>query len=480
MKHKSTCSEILILAALMYWGVAEIDVCLGDDAEFLLESDARPETNSSRDASRTAKLPFDESKLRGSYRRGDYRLGTCELKLESEHRFRFTRDRGERLPEQNRGSWRIDGDTLTLSPELPVNQGDEMLNSRFLPIKWGNRLYLVKEQEMPAFCAQSGRHRTQMNRVDSLSPDYIKRYRKKNPPPLRGEPSIPERYKHFYEEGPIEAEVIDAEKKSLVVLNKGSRDRLEAEMLMVLSDGRDPELQIVFVADHTSTARALYWPFASRHVRVGDRFTTGCHNDRPAGPAFARFDKPPSTGAARRASLRGHWLRPRTGTPVFPIFADPLTVCSALADAGFTAGEWGEESEGYYSCKHVVKYPVDPTGEKTPNEIIYWLESYEVSTVRQVMLAIDIYDPSRQDAAFQRFIELVPVLFRNLGLGKLPDRLERWIPKGRRYNDTTRYGRILFIKRRHEEGVGFLLTISVALKNTKAASGDDELASERM
>ncbi len=175
------------------------------------------------------------------------------------------------------------------------------MNVRYIPVKWGARLYLVDENEMPCFCAVAS---TPDNTLGSgvHGQHYVKRNGQTPPPVVVGEAAIPERYRDFYENGPVQAVVARVERGGKVILNKGAADRVKPGMLLAAKGPPTIELKVLSVQEHESVAQASYFWNSSLRVAAGDRFTTGGDFAGPRGTGFERFPNPPEAKKASRAA----------------------------------------------------------------------------------------------------------------------------------------------------------------------------------
>jgi hypothetical protein len=230
---------------------------------------------------------FDERDLPGRYYFGDGLGVNCSLVLDAKnHRFTFKWHGCMGEYDSNLGRWEMDGDVLVLMPEKPnKREGFEGMNIRYVPVQWGQRHYLVDENEMPGFCAAAGQKDIPgFNGIHGS--DYVKRDGEELPP-VEGRPAIPERFREFYEKGPIKADVVRIEGK--VVLNKGLTDRIKPGMLLAAEGHERIELKVLSVREHESVAEVSYFWNSDRRVAVGDSFTTGEYFNRPRGTGFERF-----------------------------------------------------------------------------------------------------------------------------------------------------------------------------------------------
>lgn len=239
-------------------------------------------------------LRFDAAELPGRYYLGDGLGVNCTLTLQANGRFEFkwTGCLGEY--DQNAGKWTLDGDVMVLTPERPNKRnGFRGMGVRFVPVRWGGRTYLVDEHEMPGFCAAASGET--LPRADDLHGlDYLKLVGSgSSVPPVDGTPLIPERYREFYEKGPVTARVERVLPDGKVTLNRGSADRVRQGMLMTLDAFGRIDLEVLSVTEHASVAQPIYFWNSDRKVEPGAAFTSGSYRHRPRGTGYQRFTAPP-------------------------------------------------------------------------------------------------------------------------------------------------------------------------------------------
>jgi hypothetical protein len=274
-------------------------------------------------------LLFPASLLPGRYNEGDGLCGSL-LTLAADHTYKSRAYTDEELLEDQRrsdtpnGTWRLDGDRLLLS--VPTgNWRNDRPNLRFIPVRWGECIYLVDENEMPGFCtdAQSqARMAVYRRNAERSAIDYLKH-------PLSGSeqpkitayaplsaktlPVLPLRYRPYYEKGDIRARVIRLERskgsdkktvETRLVLNRGSLDRvtpgmrlariwMDEEMHQANLDRGPADAIVTKVSPHQSVATVVtFLGEKLSDVRRGDTFTTGDYFNRPSGtgapwPAWA-------------------------------------------------------------------------------------------------------------------------------------------------------------------------------------------------
>jgi hypothetical protein len=232
--------------------------------------------------------------LIGSYYLGDGLGQNCHLELmrDGTFKFRWTGCLGEY--DKNSGRWQQKGDLVTLQPQRENrHEGFEGVNTRFVPVIWDNHLFLVDEYEAPGFL--STLRKGDPYGIDEIhGQDYIKvdgtSY---EPVSIPGPSRFPERFRDFLEKGPVTARVVSISKDGTVVLNKGSKDRIRAGLMLGPIEWYTADLEVISVEDHRAVARAGFFFNSNRLVQVGDEYSTGGLYFRPHGTGWPRLPQPP-------------------------------------------------------------------------------------------------------------------------------------------------------------------------------------------
>lgn len=243
-------------------------------------------------------LLFPGSELPGRYYCGDGR-GYESLNLFPEQTFAYSRRMEGVFKEDKGGKWALDGDCLVVTPERPFTTNEpSRLSARLIPVKWEQRIYLVEEHYMPFFCYRVTRSTVSVYGRNKgypafeflkFPPDKPNVYKVEEAyPPLNPDrrPLFPERYRTFYEQGPIRARVVkilprgepaDIPGDALrVLLDKGIAARVKPGLLLAV-EGSSYATLIVTVA-RPDKAEAVRVDLPGREpdaVRVGDTLTSG-------------------------------------------------------------------------------------------------------------------------------------------------------------------------------------------------------------
>jgi hypothetical protein len=225
---------------------------------------------------------------------GTYSLARgIRLTIKADHSFLFTRHNCLQELDRNSGTWGLEGDVLVLQPAKPYEQlAFRGIELRYVPVPWGERVYLVDENGMAGFAAAAGG--ADLAQLRFSFADYVQvsanTARAKAP---HGKPLLPERYLPFHDHGPVNTMVIELRTDGTVVLDKGSKDRLR-KGLMLAGKSRSPDLQVLEVHETSSVARPFYFFKNENPISVGDEFTTGTAQTRPRGTGSRRYSQPPS------------------------------------------------------------------------------------------------------------------------------------------------------------------------------------------
>ena len=241
-------------------------------------------------------LLFPEKELCGEYYYGDGLGVNCSLTLTADHRFTFGWRGCLGLYDENSGAWEMQGDVAVMRPEKPNKQeGFRGMNTRFVPVKWGKRYYLIDENGMPGFCAAA--HDGKFTGPNALpeevhGSDYT-RVADGKVAPLYGKPLLPERYLEFYQQGAVTAKVARIDAQGQAILHVGAANRVKTGMLFTVNSWDGVDLKVLSIKGHEAVCKVMYWWNSDEWVKAGRAFTTGTNFDRPSGTGSQTFDAPP-------------------------------------------------------------------------------------------------------------------------------------------------------------------------------------------
>ena len=142
----------------------------------------------------------------GEYYFGDGLGVNCALTIKDEGRFSFGWHGCLGLYDQNTGEARVVAGHLILTPERPnVRKGFQGTATDFIPIRWGERLYLIPEADRWEFCNAVNQGSEPRDRPHGQS--YLRSgdWRKK----VSGLPIVPEAWHSLLLKAPIDGRVIE-------------------------------------------------------------------------------------------------------------------------------------------------------------------------------------------------------------------------------------------------------------------------------
>ena len=132
----------------------------------------------------------------GSYYFGDGLGENCRLIISRDSTFQFKWTGCLGVYGKNEGPVHFEGDELVLDPTQDNSKKFGGTATRFYPVRWGNRMYLIAEEDMLGFCTAIGRgwngtevlgvHGDHYIREDILESDLQK--------PAQGKPQIPSKF----------------------------------------------------------------------------------------------------------------------------------------------------------------------------------------------------------------------------------------------------------------------------------------------
>lgn len=239
-------------------------------------------------------VPFEDVALVGDYYFGDGRGVNCSLSIQEDYRFTFqwTGCRGEN--DKNEGTWKLVGDTVVVSPKAPNrHEGFKGMDTRFVPVVWKSRLYLVDEFQAPCFVARLEERSNEVywkNNIHGLW--YV--LLEEGKPVMKAvdlPDYIPARFKEFMGLPPVKATVVTMASDSTVTIDKGSRSGLRTGLHLV---GTSPaqDIELISVMPESATARVGYFSESTSEVKVGDEFATFGDFSKPRGTGWPRLTRP--------------------------------------------------------------------------------------------------------------------------------------------------------------------------------------------
>lgn len=189
------------------------------------------------------------------------------LNLGADHRYGY-----HGLHSNDKGSWRVKDGVVVLEPEKAGS--DEEV--RYVPLRWSHFTYLIDENQMAAFAAmaRAGKSHPELTKFEAGKPVKT--------------PVFPERYRSFYEQGPVLASVDGFQEVGLVSLSTPSAKRVKPGALLAATDGKGPDLEVIMVGQDSLLVKARYVFPGGHAVRMADAYTTGDFDAAPhkTGTAF--------------------------------------------------------------------------------------------------------------------------------------------------------------------------------------------------
>lgn len=98
-------------------------------------------------------------------------------------------------------------------------------------------------------------------------------------------------------------------------------------------------------------------------------------------------------------------------------FANPSDLCTALALEGFETNGWrlSRAAAGEWAC---LSAPVEfgrPGSGGIPNSMVFYVHGTSATRAEEVLISVDINNPSERDAAFARLHRVTESLFQKMG-----------------------------------------------------------------
>lgn len=213
------------------------------------------------------KVPLAKE-IKGWYYFGDGLGVNCGLELRADGRFEFSWYGCLGEYDRNTGPYHVEKGRVVLFPEKPnIREGFQGTPTRFFPVPWGERLYLVEDERILEFCNAINQGQEPRRKVHGMV--YLRRGDEKKP--VSGRPVLPKVWRDYLLETPLEGKVIDALGNRGVV-NLGKKHGLKVGM--VLTDRADEnrpyvQLRVTEVMEESAKVETKY-ASAGETIHVGE------------------------------------------------------------------------------------------------------------------------------------------------------------------------------------------------------------------
>ena len=232
---------------------------------------------------------FRPKDVAGQYFLGDGLGLNCSLLLTRDGRFKYvwTGCLGEYG--RAKGTWKLEGDVVLTSiqplrqtsvppTQLPQTHQLARLGRRLVPVPWGKSMYLVDENEVPAFAASARKPLKAYGAELIFSSDY------KRPIPTSGskEPLLPARFEDFFRNGPAVTRVTGRRSDGTVVLEGGSTHRLYPGLFITSPGwGDNAEVEVLYVTGSKAVGQPYRLGKNAKPIKIGTGLWTGDEFSRP-------------------------------------------------------------------------------------------------------------------------------------------------------------------------------------------------------
>lgn len=163
---------------------------------------------------------IDISRLAGEYSYGNGFDQNCTLEISPDGRFIYKRCSCEAVTDQAVGTASFDDGRLMLKPEQPRANWPRGTSDVLVPVTWGQRLYLVPQDDIVGFSNHVNRGLEPVTR-GSMGSYYLREGDWDRP--ATGKPELPHEWKNRLLEAPITGEVAGKDPSGRWIINLGKR-----------------------------------------------------------------------------------------------------------------------------------------------------------------------------------------------------------------------------------------------------------------
>lgn len=177
---------------------------------------------------------------------GDYSFGyglgdNCRLELKEDSTFHFTWRNCLGVYDEKEGAYKREGNLVVLIPNRPNRHDvDTGVATRFHPVTWGDRLYLISEEQMLGFTSRVAKG-WRGNEYGGKSSDYYLRdgvaaVKEGKLPGIKEEPVVPDFFRHYLAKE-FSCSVTKKISEHRVLIDKGSADGVAVRTMLRSEDG---------------------------------------------------------------------------------------------------------------------------------------------------------------------------------------------------------------------------------------------------
>ncbi|MDZ4342467.1 MAG: hypothetical protein U1E51_08555, partial [Candidatus Binatia bacterium] len=160
--------------------------------------------------------------------------------------------------DENEGPYTFKDGILILSPKRPnIQKGFQGTPTRFLPINWGDRLYLVSENQVLDFVNKINQGNEPRN--NRFGYFYLREGDENKK--VDGFPKLSAQWQEFLLKEPISGEVVKKVNRKKGIVNRGKKDGLKVGMELTARDAKDTrftQLKVIAVEEETAKVETLY------------------------------------------------------------------------------------------------------------------------------------------------------------------------------------------------------------------------------
>jgi hypothetical protein len=213
-------------------------------------------------------LVIEVADIAGDYYFGDGLGVNCSLHLDKNGSCAFKWHGCEGVYDDNGGTYEGRGDLVVLNLTKPNSrEGFQGTATRFYPIQWGKRHYLIADEQMVGFCSRIGRGWRPGSEVNGFY--YLRRGDEK----VRVSylPRVPAEFQRYLA-APFSAKVVSVIKSGYFKIDRGKLDGVAVRTMLATEKDGWLWLRVISVSDRT--ADCVLHTADKRKPRAGTKLQT--------------------------------------------------------------------------------------------------------------------------------------------------------------------------------------------------------------
>ena len=164
-------------------------------------------------------------------------------------------------------------DSLIFHPNLnflKMIRGTRSASMEMIPVRWGDRVYLIQKEKMVEFCSEIN---LGMEPRRDMHGQYYLREKDLGDPP-EGRPQLPSQWRKYILDAPVRGHVVQLVDSRKGLINVGSRSGLLPGMILYANDTGSMSSGMVIIRSVVENSSLVEYLYEKKRLVVGQGITT--------------------------------------------------------------------------------------------------------------------------------------------------------------------------------------------------------------